>query len=906
MRGDISAADVTKWAKVVRELLTNRPKTNSHHRIADHTMGCCPKDERAGEVYIPRKDRVCTDVFCLMAIVLTWGGMGTLSYVCIHVKPELLYDLYYPTDSYGQHCGRPGTATERLPVVMYPQLDRDIQENYDLIVKHQWVTFFNQVSKLCASRCPAQTSLATPQQYGGPTYPREQWTDVHGYENVSASLLAVHVPTPTYQYTFHTVKYAWRCFPTTSTYAGGYTDLCVDPPCDMAYHELAGEQGSGAGAADVDGMGNPIECATLPARPDETTTWEICPEGISDIACVWRRGICRYSVQEASAWWYLPEAQTPNNVEYTEEIASYARNVIGGFDGLIFASTEILCFGFGMPLLACFAWLLLLWLAAGTIVWLMMIFLVVCCVLIAIFLCVKAGWLDENVIHADSRPNFSDTGDVQHGDSWNSGTLLDSTANEELQIWYEVGAIASLLLTIMVIMCLCLWAKCINRTIAIIRECVKVFHTLPVMVVWPLGGLAISCGLLIWAIVMFFWIWDDEVWVLVYEEYGNIGGGDGKISQEEQIVLSVFTLLAALWSLNFVRAISWSAMASAVGYWFIVDNAPRARPNRSCCCWGGTGCGFVRLIDSTWTIVSRHLGSMAFGSLIVATIQLLRIVLKAVEASTKDAQRRNLIIKLVLKCAQCAMWCLQGTVEYISYYGYVYVALEGGGFCKGCRSTFELIARFPAQAAVNKTVQKLLNLLMAWSVPTLSAASCWYYLEGYDEYIKEGYSAAHATLAVFLMAWVIADGMTTVLSCCIDTVYLSAFVDMDANDPPKCRGHTSRSSPAPSPRRPCLSTPPSRLTSPPSPAHPRTTHPPRLLRASQIHVVRAARRLRNRRCRKRGPRRCCDALCARLQGDARRGRREPGGADRIRRRAVAHPAQPTQPARHAGGGHRTA
>ena len=29
------------------------------------------------------------------------------------------------------------------------------------------------------------------------------------------------------------------------------------------------------------------------------------------------------------------------------------------------------------------------------------------------------------------------TGDVQHGDSWNSGTLLDSTANEELQATNE-------------------------------------------------------------------------------------------------------------------------------------------------------------------------------------------------------------------------------------------------------------------------------------------------------------------------------------------------------------------------------------------------------------------------------------------------------------------------------------
>ena len=42
------------------------------------------------------------------------------------VKPELLWKLYYPVDSYGQFCGRPGSATEQLPVAFYADLDADI------------------------------------------------------------------------------------------------------------------------------------------------------------------------------------------------------------------------------------------------------------------------------------------------------------------------------------------------------------------------------------------------------------------------------------------------------------------------------------------------------------------------------------------------------------------------------------------------------------------------------------------------------------------------------------------------------------------------------------------------------------------------------------------------------------
>ena len=35
------------------------------------------------------------------------------------------------------------------------------------------------------------------------------------------------------------------------------------------------------------------------------------------------------------------------------------------------------------------------------------------------------------------------------------------------------------------------------------------------------------------------------------------------------------------------------------------------------------------------------------------------------------------LIKLALKCAQCAMYCLQKSIEFVSYYGYVYACAGG-------------------------------------------------------------------------------------------------------------------------------------------------------------------------------------------------------------------------------------
>ena len=103
--------------------------------------------------------------------------------------------------------------------------------------------------------------------------------------------------------------------------------------------------------------------------------------------------------------------------------------------------------------------------------------------------------------------------------------------------------------------------------------------------------------------------------------------------------------------------------------------------------------------------MSKHLGSMAVGSFVIALCQLLRLVLHAVDRATKSQQESNLLLKLVVKCSQCAAYCLQKTVEFVSFYGYVFVAIDGSSFCRACRDTFVLVASYPSQAAVNGTVK---------------------------------------------------------------------------------------------------------------------------------------------------------------------------------------------------------
>ena len=163
--------------------------------------GCCA-DERKGELFKPHRDRGCTDVLCLLLLIAAVGGLGVISFIAISAHPSLVDDLIYPTDSYGNNCGKPGSGTAELSKVFYPDLDSDIIAHADLIATGQYLTFLTSVTRLCARACPAGVSLRGPSVYGGSGYPA----------GANASV-------PEYTYSFTTQDVFGRCFPLSSTFA---------------------------------------------------------------------------------------------------------------------------------------------------------------------------------------------------------------------------------------------------------------------------------------------------------------------------------------------------------------------------------------------------------------------------------------------------------------------------------------------------------------------------------------------------------------------------------------------------------------------------------------------------------------------------------------------------------------
>jgi len=226
-----------------------------------------------------------------------------------------------------------------------------------------------------------------------------------------------------------------------------------------------------------------------------------------------------------------------------------------------------------------------------------------------------------------------------------------------------------------------------------------------------------------------------------------------------QAVVYLYVLFGFLWTIASFNNIGWTTMSGSVSHWYFFREDATAKTK-------------VPLIRSLGRVLRYHLGSIFFGSFIIATIQLIRILLMALDRYTKKQQKSNLALKLIIKCTQCCLWCLEKTIKFITNYCYIYVAMQGSGFCKACFQTFGLIVGNPAQLSINTFVRTILSWIQLLALPISSAWVCNTVLT-----VQGTAETIWPTVVVAISAYIIASVFTLVFACVLDTLFVCCCRD---------------------------------------------------------------------------------------------------------------------------------
>ncbi len=99
------------------------------------------------------------------------------------------------------------------------------------------------------------------------------------------------------------------------------------------------------------------------------------------------------------------------------------------------------------------------------------------------------------------------------------------------------------------------------------------------------------------------------------------------------------------------------------------------------------------VIKAIWWTFRYHLGSLAFGSLILAIVWAIRIIFEYMRKKFAVAEHSNPLVKIGAWVCSCCLYCLNRFIKFLNKNAYIQVALKSTNFCTSAWNAFILILR---------------------------------------------------------------------------------------------------------------------------------------------------------------------------------------------------------------------
>ncbi|NXA57807.1 CTL2 protein, partial [Mohoua ochrocephala] len=237
------------------------------------------------------------------------------------------------------------------------------------------------------------------------------------------------------------------------------------------------------------------------------------------------------------------------------------------------------------------------------------------------------------------------------------------------------------------------------------------------------------------------------------------------------IALQFFNVFMFFWLANFVIALGQVTLAGAFASYYWAFKKPDDMPA-------------FPLFSAFGRALRYHTGSLAFGSLVLAIVQVIRVTLEYLDHRLKAAE--NKFAKFLLSCLKCCFWCLEKFIKFLNRNAYIMIAIYGTNFCTSARNAFFLLMRNIIRVAVLDKVTDFLfflgKLLIVGSVGILA----FFFFTQRIKLVQDTAPPLNyywvPILTVIVGSYLIAHGFFSVYGMCVDTLFLCFLEDLERND----------------------------------------------------------------------------------------------------------------------------
>ncbi|KAJ3311676.1 hypothetical protein HDV04_003821 [Boothiomyces sp. JEL0838] len=418
----------------------------------------------------------------------------------------------------------------------------------------------------------------------------------------------------------------------------------------------------------------------------------------------------------------------------------------------------VIAVGAGVSLIICFIWMLLLQKIAGFFVWLT----IIACNLVfdAAAIWLYLYW--QTKVAQDN--GTTTTGVIAVASSYvginNSTTTVQIETQTVADVFYVMCAIGGLLLLITIAL-----LKRIAIAIKVIKQASKAMGRMPTIIFFPLFIWIFMIANLAYFIWILLYIITPSGQVTPSIELFSLVWTDPKISQYEL----GYHIFGFLWTLFFFSGINQVTVAGAIATWYWTMDKKKSLK--------------FPVLRSFGRTLLYHLGSIAVGSLLIAIVEFIRIVLYEIQRRVKKTQNKFLIY--LVACLQCCMKVVAMLVKFINKNAYIYLAITGKAFFKSAGEATSLIVKNALRTVAVDFVSDFILFISKLFVMGITGFLTYLYLTYWSSTLPNASSINYPFLTVVFVsiaAFIVGTAFFSIYDMAINTIFLSFLIDIDKND----------------------------------------------------------------------------------------------------------------------------
>ncbi|CAE7255361.1 slc44a5a [Symbiodinium sp. CCMP2456] len=313
----------------------------------------------------------------------------------------------------------------------------------------------------------------------------------------------------------------------------------------------------------------------------------------------------------------------------------------------------------------------------------------------------------------------------------------------EMATTYKVLAVISWVASVLVALLICCCRQEVKLSTKCMGQAAVVIWRMPILLLSPLLKAIIKTVLFLLLAVGF-------IHLLATGEVSGVGREHHVDFSGPQKALLVLYAFISLWVLAYVSALYQFSIAFATAKYFCA-NIENGRKTVAAC----SVCEGVRV--GLW----YHSGSLAFGSALIALLELLQRLLEFVEKKSMEGGEMNKVITCCISTVLCCCRCLEGIIQFVNKNVYIDIALTSKNFCAALQSIAKIMIDHGAAMAILNGATCIFQVVgMAAITASCGLLSAWLLSsEKYESvtstsYIPNpGYAVALSAILAFLVAW---------------------------------------------------------------------------------------------------------------------------------------------------------